>query len=48
MRTAEKFVKEMIARGRTKAQIMNVCAASCWVNRKEEVAAECDRQFRAC
>jgi hypothetical protein len=48
MRTVEQFVKEMISRGKTKAQICNVAAASCLVNRKEEVAAECDHQFRTC
>jgi len=47
MRTVEQFVKDMISRGRTKTQILNVAAASCWVDKKEEVAIECDRQFQA-
>lgn len=47
MRTVANFVTDMIERGRTKEQIRNVAAAGRWVDKMEEVAAECDRQFQA-
>jgi hypothetical protein len=47
MRTVANFVKDMIDRGRTREQIRNVAAAGRWVDKMEEVAAECDRQFQA-